>query len=185
MKSTRREWLSACLALAAWPEVISAHQHARAAASSSSHPLETLDEGLAREIETLAAQIIPSSDGPGAREAGVIYFIDRALSTFAADTLEQYRSGMAELQQKRRVLFPSSISIATLTDEQQKSLIRSVEKTDFFGLLRTHTVLGYLGDPSYGGNRGKASWKRIGFDDQVAYVPPFGYYDAPESEEKK
>ncbi|PYT19675.1 MAG: hypothetical protein DMG57_44565 [Acidobacteria bacterium] len=33
-------------------------------------------------IAAIANQIIPSNDGPGAREAGVIYFIDRALSTF-------------------------------------------------------------------------------------------------------
>lgn len=185
MKSTRREWLSACLAMAAWPEVLSAHQHAHAAASSSTHHFETLDGGTAREIEALVAQIIPSSDGPGAREAGVIYFIDRALSTFAADTLEQYRSGMAELQQKRKELFSGSTSIASLTDEQQKALIRSVEKTDFFELLRTHTVLGFLGDPSYGGNRGKVGWKQIGFVGLMAYAPPFGTYDAQENEEKK
>src|SRR5512146_3599758 len=107
MKSTRREWLSACLAMAAWPEVLSAHQHARAAAGPPSGRFETLDPGMAREIEALAAQFIPSSDGPGAREAGVIYFIDRALSTFAADSLEQYRSGMAAIQQNRNELFPA------------------------------------------------------------------------------
>ena len=34
--------------------------------------------------ETTDAQIVPSDDTPGAREAGVIYFIDRALATFLA-----------------------------------------------------------------------------------------------------
>ena len=68
---------------------------------------------MAREIEALAAQIIPSTDGPGAHEAGVVYFIDRALKSFAADTLDQYRAGMAELQRKRKELFPASTSIAS------------------------------------------------------------------------
>lgn len=140
---------------------------------------------MARDIEALATQIIPSSDGAGAREAGVIYFIDRALSTFAADTLEQYRSGMAEVQQKRKELFPASVSIAALSDSQQKTLLVSIETTGFFDLLRTHTVLGFLGNPSYGGNRGKVGWKQINFAGQMAYAPPFGYYDAQESEEKE
>ena len=36
---------------------------------------------MAAEIEAIAARIIPSDATPGAREAGVVYFIDRALST--------------------------------------------------------------------------------------------------------
>jgi gluconate 2-dehydrogenase gamma chain len=153
--------------MAAWPEVLSAEPR-----------LQTLETGEAAEIEALAAQIIPATGGPGAREAGVIYFIDRALSTFAADDRETYRAGMAEIQQKRRDLFPGSIGIAALSSEQQITLIRGIEKSDFFDLLRTHTVLGFLASPSYGGNRGEVGWKQIGFEDQMAYQHPFGYYDA-------
>ena len=40
------------------------------------------------------------------------------------------------------------------------------------------TVLGFLGNPSYGGNRGEMGWKQIGFEHDMAYDPPFGYYDA-------
>ncbi len=49
---------------------------------------------------------------------------------------------------------------------------------DFFELLRTHTLYGFLGNPSYGGNRDRVGWKLIGFDNHMAYQPPFGYYDA-------
>lgn len=124
------------------------------------------------------AQIIPSTDGPGAREAGVIYFIDRALSTFAVDDREAYRTGMAEAQEKRKELFPNSTTIASLTDQQQITLVRNIETTSFFELLRTHTVLGFLGNPSYGGNREQVGWHAIGFEDRMSYQPPFGYYDA-------
>ena len=171
--------------MAAWPEVISALEHAHSAAQSPTPHFETLDEATAGEIEALAAQIIPSTGGPGAREAGVIYFIDRALATFAADHREAYRTGMAELQQKRQELFPNSTTIASLTGEQQMTLIRAIEKSGFFELLRTHTVLGFLGNPSYGGNQGEIGWKQIGFEDVMAYQPPFGYYDAQVEEEKK
>jgi Gluconate 2-dehydrogenase subunit 3 len=185
MNSTRRQWLSACLAIAAWPDVLTAQQHAHSEARSPTPHFEALDVGTAGEIEAIAAQIIPSSGGPGAREADVIHFIDRALSTFASGDVETYRAGMAQFQQKRRELFPNSTSIATLTDQQQGTLIRAVEASDFFELLRTHTVLGFLGNPSYGGNRGESGWRQIGFEDRMAYVPPFGYYDAQVSGDKE
>jgi gluconate 2-dehydrogenase gamma chain len=176
--------------MAAWPEILAAQKHARTAAGPPPAHFETLDADTAKEIEAIAAQIIPSTGGPGAREAGVIYFIDRALSTFAADDRETYRSGMAQLQQKRQELFPKSTSIASLTGQQQISLIRQVETSSFFELLCTYTVLGFLGNPSYGGNRGKAGWHEIGFENRMVYEPPFGFYDAevnrePIGEEKK
>ena len=185
MNSTRRHWFSTCLAMAAWADVLSAQQHAHSTAGSATPHFETLDPNTATEIEAIASQIIPSTDGPGAREAGVIYFIDRALSTFATDDRESYRTGMAQLQQKRKELFPNSTSIAALTNQQQIDLIRAIETSEFFELLRTHTVLGFLGNPSYGGNRGEIGWKQIGFEDKMAYQPPFGYYDAQVNGEKK
>jgi gluconate 2-dehydrogenase gamma chain len=157
------------MAMAAWPEVV--------AAQAGAH-FETLDAETAAEVEALAAQIIPSVDGPGAREAGVIYFIDRALATFASDDREAYREGMAQVQAKRSKLFPGSASIRSLNREQQMALMKAIETSDFFELLRTHTVLGFLGDPSYGGNRDKVGWRQIGFEDRMMWEPPFGYYDA-------
>jgi gluconate 2-dehydrogenase gamma chain len=87
---------------------------------------------------------------------------------------------MAGIQQKRREMFPGSASVIALTSDQQIELIRAIETTDFFELLRTHTMYGFLGNPSYGGNRDRVGWKLIGFDDRMAYQPPFGYYDAQE-----
>ncbi len=171
--------------MAAWADVLSAQQHAHTTAGSATPHFETLDPATAAEIEAIAAQIIPSTDGPGAREAGVIYFIDRALSTFAADQRESYRTGMAELQRKRQELFPNSSTISSLTSQQQIALIQAIEASDFFALLRTHTVLGFLGNPSYGGNRGEIGWKQIGFEDRMMYQPPFGYYDAQVNGETK
>jgi len=179
MSSTRRDWLSNCLAMAAWAEVASAQEHAHSAMQAATPPhLDVLDPQSAAEIEAIAAEILPSDDGPGAREAGVIFFIDRALSTFDKDKREAYRAGMAEVQRKRQELFPGSASIVALTGGQRIELVRAIETTAFFELLRTHTLLGFLGNPSYGGNRGRVGWKHIGFEDHMAYQPPFGYYDA-------
>jgi gluconate 2-dehydrogenase gamma chain len=180
MQSTRRLWLSQCIGIAALAEVAAAQKHAHEAVESATpQPFQTLDPLTAAEIDAITSQIIPSTDGPGAHEAGIVYFIDRALSTFDAGLREAYHTGMGEVQQKRKEMFPGSASVAALGSEQQIQLIHAIEHTDFFELLRTHTLYGFLGNPSYGGNRDHIGWKLIGFDDRMAFQPPFGYYDAP------
>jgi gluconate 2-dehydrogenase gamma chain len=178
MGPTRREWLFVSLGSPAWAAIVEAWDHAHKAASGTAPPrLDFFDAQAAADIAALASQILPSGDGPGAREAGVVYFIDRALTTFDADKQADYRAGLAEVREARRKMFPASADIATLPQEQQIELVRTIEKTDFFEVLRVHTVLGFLGPPSYGGNRDKSGWKYIGFEERMSWEPPFGYYD--------
>jgi gluconate 2-dehydrogenase gamma chain len=178
MQSTRRLWLSQCVGIAALADIAAAQQHAHEAAQSASPPpFQTLDPATAAELDAITSQIIPSTDGPGAHEAGIVYFIDRALSTFDANLRESYRKGLADVQQKRKEMFAASASIAALKSEQQIQLIHAIENTDFFQLLRTHTMYGFLGNPSYGGNRDRIGWKLIGFEDRMVFQHPFGYYD--------
>ena len=59
-------------------------------------------------------QIIPFDGTPGAKEAGCIHFIDRALETFDREKHELYRSGLAATQKKRAELFLQSYAIAGL-----------------------------------------------------------------------
>src|SRR5262245_24584136 len=59
----------------------------------------------AAEIEAIAAQIIPTDDTPGAREARVIYFIDRALATFAVEERATFVKGLKELPSKVKKRF--------------------------------------------------------------------------------
>jgi gluconate 2-dehydrogenase gamma chain len=164
--------------------VLAAQQHAhdvmRAAKPAA---LSVLSAAEAREIEALAAQIIPTDTSPGAREAGVIFFIDRALATFDADKRALYTEGLRQAQDKRRELFPASHTIAALQPDEQIRLLHAIENTGFFDLLRTHTSMGFFGNPSYGGNRDQAGWKLIGFEDKHQFEPPFGYYDGPEGGE--
>jgi len=175
---SRRQWLALTPLSAA---VLAAQQHAhdvmRAATPAT---LSVLSEAEGGEIEALAGQIIPTDSSPGAREAGVIYFIDRALATFDADKRALYTEGLRQAQDKRRELFAGSQSIAALQPGEQIRLLQAIENTDFFELLRTHTIMGFFGNPSYGGNRNKAGWTLIGFEDKHQFEPPFGYYDGPE-----
>ena len=174
---TRRQWMAGAAVVAASAEVAEALQHAAHAARTGGR-FQILPAADANELVALTSQIIPSDDGPGAREAGVIHFIDRALATFDQDKRETYRKGLADVQRRRREMFPESSSVAALTGEQQNQLVTAIESTPFFELLRTHTVMGFLGNPSYGGNRGGAGWTYIGFEDRMAFQPPFGHYDA-------
>lgn len=177
--STRREMLAAALMIGGGAPVAEALQHAHQAVRQSA-PVRTLPPDLAAEVEALACQIIPSGDGPGARETGVIHFIDRALATFDADRKQEYLLSMAEVQQLRRKLYPESNNIRGLSQEQQAELMKAIELTPFFETLRTHTLMGFLGSPDYGGNRGGAGWGYIGFEDRMSFEPPFGAYDGDE-----
>ena len=178
-KLTRRDWILGSLAASAWPAIAAAQQHAhRAATSDSPTALEYFDAPTAREVTAITALIIPSDDGPGATEAGAVYFIDRALKTFAADQQVTYRDGLVGLKARREKMFSAAASFADLTPSQQSRLLRSIETTNFFATIRQHTVMAWLGNPEYGGNRGGVGWKYIGFDDQGAFTPPFGFYDA-------
>ncbi|HEX5768817.1 MAG TPA: gluconate 2-dehydrogenase subunit 3 family protein, partial [Burkholderiales bacterium] len=56
---------------------------------------------------------------------------------------------------------------------------------EFFELLLALTMEGYLGDPVYGGNRGMAVWKMIGFPGAYAnYYALVGKNVAFEAEPK-
>ena len=72
---------------------------------------------------------------------------------------------------------PDAASFASLTSAQQIEYLTSVERTPFFDTTRLLTLLGLFSMPEYGGNRNGVGWKLIGFDDQHAFQPPFGYYD--------
>ena len=162
-----------------WPAILAAQNHAREAANSSPVVLfQFFSPQQAAEVEAAAAQIIPADDTPGAREARVIYFIDRALVTFDRDKQPAYLQGIRELQAKTRELFPQAKSFAGLTSPQQIEILHAIEKTDFFELLRLHTIVGFFARPEYGGNHNQVGWKLIGLEDEMTYEPPFGYYDA-------
>jgi gluconate 2-dehydrogenase gamma chain len=161
-----------------WPGILAAQADVqRAVQSGQLAPFQFFSPEEAIEIEAVAAQIIPSDDAPGAREAHVIYFIDRVLTTFDRDKQPAYTQGLKDLQHKTLELFSGTNRFSSLTPAQQIQLLTAIEKTDFFELVRVHTIMGYLSRPEYGGNHDTAGWKLIGFEDEMTFEPPFGYYD--------
>ena len=165
-----------------WPEILRAREHARhAAAANPPAGFEFLTPENAMEIEAIAAQIIPSDSTPGAREARVIYFIDRALATFDQDKRELCLKGLGELQRHCSEAFAPEKLFSKLAPDLQIELLKSIEKSEFFEAVRIHTIVGFFANAEYGGNKDQLGWKLIGFEDEFSFEPPFGYYDRPEN----
>ena len=184
MKEISRRWfltqtckgVSAAWLVARWPDIVAAAQHAHHSVESAApSKLEFFTPEQAIEIEAAAACIIPSDDSPGAREARVIYFIDRALTTFDSDKQALYKQGLVALEARARRTGLAKFS--EMDAARQIAALKKIEKSPFFQQLRAHTVIGFLANPEYGGNHQQAGWKHIGFEDQFAFTPPFGFYD--------
>lgn len=129
-------------------------------------------------LEAAAARILPSDDGtPGAREAGVIHFIDRSVATFGTGARPALEQCAAELD-RRAGEADESVTFDTLSPDRQDELLHAIEEEPYFGTLRTYTLIGMFAMPLYGGNRDHVGWTLIGQGQEPMYNPPFGYYDA-------
>lgn len=144
-------------------------------------PYAFLSAADAADIEAATSQIVPSDGTPGAKDARVVYFVDKALATWQRDQRGDFAKGIKELRARAGKSYGAK-SFVALTDAQQHAVIASLEKDkhEFFGALRGATIVGMLSNPEYGGNHGKLGWKMIGFSDQFSWAPPFGWYDANE-----
>lgn len=160
-----------------WAEVAQMAHESHAAQLAGEPKLSFLSAAEAADVEAVAAQIIPTDDTPGAREAGVVYFIDRALATYFPQLAGDYRAQLAEFQAVFRKQHPGIVAFASLASAQQIEYLGTVDHTPFFNTTRLLTLLGMFSQPAYGGNRDGVGWKLIGFEDRHAFRPPFGHYD--------
>jgi gluconate 2-dehydrogenase gamma chain len=181
---SRRSLLQAIAAIIAsaatplgWTEVAQAMDAHAAPLIGADEKLAFFSSSDASDVEAVAAQIVPTDDSPGAREAGAVYFIDRALSSFFSQLGGDYRSQLTTFQAACRKQHPEAVSFASLSSRQQVEFLKTVDQTPFFNTTRLLTLLGMFSLPSYGGNRGGVGWKLIGFEDAHFFQAPFGYYD--------
>lgn len=124
-------------------------------------------------IAAFAERLMPGrTDRPGARDAGVLNYIDLALAGAYADQQDFYRRGLAALDGYCRKTFKEPFR--RLTAAQQDEVITALEQGKaseftwptqqaFFNTLRTHTMEGMFADPVYGGNKNFAGWKLLDF----------------------
>lgn len=182
----RRTFLRAAAAAgAAWAaaDVLQVEDALAWAAQQAAAPGQAVTHALTKAqadaVDALASRILPAVDGrPGAHETGVVYFIDRALSTFNAGQKTLYANGIADLNRRATRKVKGASSFAGLTPAQQDELLHDVEQTPFFQAARFDTIVGAFALPTWGGNRDYAGWRLLGFEHQMRFEAPFGYYDA-------
>jgi gluconate 2-dehydrogenase gamma chain len=191
--STRREFVVSTSLLGAWLAAAAACRKETADDAASHGPppgdsvspprLATFTPDEGADIEAIAARIIPADDTPGAREAGVLYFIDRYVATPDVNATQSFRDGLAQLARDVAARHGANVRFASLTADQQDDMLRAMEKTDFFGAIRFATICGMFALPRYGGNRDYIGWKLIGQETGFEFSPPFGWYDRPENQQ--
>ncbi len=161
-----------------WPALAEAAEHAHEVAiGKADHTFKILTPAQARDVEAIAAQIVPSGPTPGARDVGVVYFIDHVSAGIFARNSAQFLDGLKSFQEAFAKARPDVSQFADLPAAEQLAYLKTVDTTPFFGTMRFLTVAGLLSLPSYGGNEDKTGWKLVGFVDRHVWAPPFGWYD--------
>ena len=143
------------------------------AAAASNQPA-VLSAAEWKTLEAIAGRIIPSDGEPGAVEAGCVNFIDKALAAEDAAARPVYAAGVAGADAVAVRRFGKAF--AALAPPQQDAVLEALESGDapgwppvpipsqvFFETVRAHTILGFLADPAYGGNRDHAGWRVVGY----------------------
>jgi len=86
-------WLSALT-----PDLLAqAHAHAQEAGKSGAKTYRFFTPQQAAEFDAFSAQIIPTDDTPGAREANVVHFTDYVLSTIDSGQQAQVKDALKAL----------------------------------------------------------------------------------------
>jgi gluconate 2-dehydrogenase gamma chain len=125
-------------------------------------------------LGALAEQIIPADADPGAREAGVLHYIDRILRGDQASKRPLYAAGLEGVDQTSRLIFDKDF--IHLSFQEQTDIVKAIEHGEcpgeiwktvsseqFFRMLWNHVLEGFYGPPEEGGNKNHVGWKMIGF----------------------
>jgi len=157
---------------------LAAVSQAACSARDQGADFETITKAEAREIIAVAARILPTTDTPGATEAGAVYFFDKALGSFFADSLEYGRMQLAEFQSGIAAEYPGAERFSDLDEADQDAYLKTQEQSPFFQGARILTIFGVFCLSKYGGNRDNIGWKLVGMDGPPhAWSYPFGHYD--------
>lgn len=123
-------------------------------------------------LDALVARIVPGDESdPGAREAGVTEYIDRALAGPYKEWGLQYHEGLRLVNAYALEAYGKKLH--ELDEDEQDAVVGALEAgkvsgfedggAAFFAMVWAHTIEGLLCDPAYGGNKDAVGWKLIGF----------------------
>src|ERR1700731_4222738 len=141
-------------------------------------PLRFFTADEARVVAAACERIFPSdASGPGAKEAGVVIYIDRQLAgpygrdryrytggPFIEDAPREFGyQGKATPRETYREGLKGLKGFDRLPPEEQDNQLRKIETSHFFSLLRQNTIEGMFCDPMHGGNVDMVGWQLVGF----------------------
>jgi gluconate 2-dehydrogenase gamma chain len=139
-----------------------------------------LQEAEARILDAMLDQIIPGDKDPGARDAGVIYFVDRQLTGPYKRYQRHYRNGLKNLEATSQAVRGESFYL--LSPQDQTAILESLERNEvppefwsepaaasFFNLVVDHAMQGFYGSPIHGGNKDFVSYRMLGIDLPIDY----------------
>jgi gluconate 2-dehydrogenase gamma chain len=146
--------------------------------SSVRIPLKFLTQSEALIVAAAASRIFPSDEsGPGAREAGVVIYIDRQLAgpwgrdrhrythePFDESAVAEFGyQGKATPREIYREALKNLKGFDQLAPSEQDAKLKTIEASMFFSLLYRNTIEGMFCDPQHGGNVDMIGWQLIGF----------------------
>jgi gluconate 2-dehydrogenase gamma chain len=145
--------------------------------------LLTFSEAEYAVVAAAAERVLPKDGDPGALDANVPAYIDRALQApELAQMRRDFLQGVAALERRAHRMFQAGFAQATAAQQDEllaifKDSPPGSGEAHFFELLVVLTLEGFLGDPSYGGNKNGVGWALVGFDavGTVAASPPEGH----------
>lgn len=124
-------------------------------------------------LEAACSRIIPTDGEPGAKEAGVVNYIDAQLSLSHFQVFQRvFSAGLRQLdllakKQGEKLFRECTVQVQDRILKQMEQGVPIGQRRSskqFFRLLLTFTLEGFLCDPVYGGNRNMVGWKLIGFE---------------------
>jgi gluconate 2-dehydrogenase gamma chain len=158
-----------------------------AGAAPRREALEHLTAAESDLLEAVVDRLIPADEiGPGAKDARVVHYIDRALGSALANSRQAYANGLASLD--KYATASRGKGFLELTPHDQDSVLIDVEtggatgftgsSAQFFTMVLGHARQGMFSDPYYGGNANFIGWDLLGYpgvrtnvrpEDQKAY----------------
>lgn len=149
------------MGLALSPALLSALEGCTAAYDPG-YVLQSLSPAQDQLLAQLVEIIIPSTETPGARAAGVNQYIDRIFAQVRdSKEVQEFKKGLDQLNE---------LGFLDGTSKQQIEQLRSWEKSsnsleqDFFGTLKSMTIYGYY-------------TSEIGASQELKYVHATGFYN--------
>ena len=134
--------------------------------------LEVLTAEEAQVLEIICDCLIPSDEnGPGAREARAVHYIDRSLASHNAADRQHYLVSLSAINDYARKTRGKAYH--ELIRDIQNSILLALQEgkipgcspssSGFFNLVRSDAIDGTFCDPYYGGNQNFVGWDMLGY----------------------